>query len=111
MKSDDIEPAPWASPLARQRGLDVIRARFEERWLLTKEQIRAARALGKSTHKIARELGLSQSAVHKAVRRWKLDTIVERGQEISHPHHTDPRCDNILCYCVHQRWMTSEKRP
>jgi hypothetical protein len=75
MKSGDIETAsvPWASPIARQRGLDVIRARFETRWVPLKEEIRAARMLKKSTHKIARELGLSQSAIYNAIRRWKLD--------------------------------------
>jgi transposase-like protein len=58
----------------RWRGLRILRARFERRWPSTlKRQISAARAEGKSTHQIGRELGLSQSAVYKAIKRWDLD--------------------------------------
>jgi DNA invertase Pin-like site-specific DNA recombinase len=57
----------------RWRGLAVLRARFERRWRPLKRQIRAARAAGVSANEIARGLGLSQSAVYKAIKRWGLD--------------------------------------
>ena len=66
-----LQQAPESA--RRWRGLRIIRERFERRWRPLKRQIRAARVAGVSTNEIARGLGLSQSAVYKAIKRWGLD--------------------------------------